>query len=143
MLKSILVGLLLTIVTVGVHVTGTTWWINRLLYLNKTQNNKKFQDLRILFSTATVLLLLHIFEVIIWAVSYLYIEQIDHIDSLEEASYFSIVTFTSLGYGDLVIDNSWRLLSGIQSMAGLFVFGWSTALLFTIFQKIWFSKIMD
>ncbi|MEM1303714.1 MAG: potassium channel family protein, partial [Planctomycetota bacterium] len=57
--------------------------------------------------------------------------------TLEEATYFSTVTFASLGYGDIVITGPWRLLSAIQAMNGLLVFGWSTALLFAVVERIW------
>jgi Ion channel len=141
MIKSILVGLLLTMATVGIHAIGTTWWIERLRRRSKKvkASNSGFRELKILFLTSTLLLFLHILEVAIWAASYLAIPKLDHLRSFEEAAYFSIVTFTSLGYGDIVIGGSWRLLSGIQSMAGLFVFGWSTALLFAIYQRLWYA----
>ncbi len=150
MLKSILVGLLLTMVTVGIHAIGTSWWIERLRRRSKKGkvSNSRFRELKILFSTSTLLLFLHILEVAVWAVTYLAIPKLNHLQkfelqSFEEAAYFSIVTFTSLGYGDIVITSKWRLLSGIQSMAGLFVFGWSTALLFAIFQRLWYADVSE
>ena len=145
MVRSILVGLVLTMITVGIHALGTSWWIERLINDRKQKliSGNRFRELKTLFTTATLLLFLHILEVIVWAGSYLMIPDLDHLQSLEEASYFSIVTFTSLGYGDIVLSGRWRLLSGIQSMAGLFVFGWSTALLFAIFQRLWQSNPPD
>ena len=47
-----------------------------------------------------------------------------------------MVTFTSLGYGDIVVSSSWKLLSGIQAMAGMLVLGGSSALLFTAMNFI-------
>jgi len=139
MLKSILVGAFLTIATVVIHALGTTWWIRRLQQRREStlQVNRLFVQLRILCSTAVVLLLFHILEVHIWACVYMMLPDLAELDDIEEAIYFSTVTFASLGYGDVVISGSWRLLSAIQAMTGLLIFGWSTALLFAVVQRLW------
>jgi len=97
----------------------------------------RFAGLKVLSATATVLLTLHIIEVGVWAVVYLALPDIAEVGTFEEAIYFSTVTFSSLGYGDIVIQGSWRLLTAIESMAGVLIFGWSTALLFAVVQRIW------
>jgi len=56
--------------------------------------------------------------------------------SFEESLYFSLVTMATLGYGDVVLDKSWRILSAIQGANGSFLFGWSTALTFYAVQRI-------
>ena len=141
MLRCTLVGILLTIISVGIHATGTTWWIRRLNANAETklQSLTHFGSLRVLCMTAAFLLILNILEVVVWALAYLAIPD-SQLDTLEETVYFSIVTFTSLGYGDVVIASSWRLLSGIEAIAGLLIFGWSTALLFAVVEKIWESN---
>jgi hypothetical protein len=140
MLESILVGSLLTMVTVAVHASGTAWWI-QVLKVRGEKSKGQAGDLRepmvLLCSTALVLVLLHIVEVGIWAITYRILPGLTPLDSWEEAVYFSTVTFASLGYGDIVIQGSWRLLSAIQAMNGLLLFGWSTALLFSVVQRIW------
>ena len=55
----------------------------------------------------------------------------------ETALYFSFVTFTTLGYGDITLSEGWRLLSGIEALNGLLLVGWTTALLFAIVQRGW------
>ncbi len=142
MFKSIVLGLLLTVATVGIHAAGTSFWIERLkrraAVLAKTSRGWLLH-LRLLGSTAVVLLLLHIVEVTVWALAYLWLN-LAEIQSIEAATYFSTVTFTALGYGDLVIAGPWRMLAAIESMVGLLIFGWSTAMLFTVVQRIWESK---
>ena len=54
--------------------------------------------------------------------------------AFEEALYFSTVTMTTVGYGDLVVARNWRLLAGIQAVNGSFLFGWSTALVFSLVE---------
>jgi len=140
MLKSIAVGALLTIVTVYIHAVCTSWWLQRLPQYRpqETQQRGRFFGTRILCTTATFLLLVHILEVTVWAVAYLFLPNVDELAGLEQAVYFSTVTFASLGYGDVFIEGPpWRLLSAIQSMTGLLIFGWSTALLYAVVQAIW------
>ncbi len=141
MLKSVLVGLILSMITIAIHALGTTWWLQRLRQsanANEELSVISFANqLRILCSTAVVLLSLHIAEVVVWGLTYLMLGDGQALSTFEESIYFSTVTFASLGYGDVVIDNHWRLLSAIQAMTGLLVFGWSSALLFSVVQRIW------
>ncbi|MEM8946293.1 MAG: potassium channel family protein [Planctomycetota bacterium] len=146
MLNSILLGILLTLVTIGIHALGTATWIRHLQARAvrddfESRSGLGFQ-LKLLGSSAIVLLLLHILELTVWAVVYYWWVATDQFRLFEDAVYFSTVTFASLGYGDIVIEGSWRLLSAIQAMAGLFVFGWSTALLFAVVQRIWLADEM-
>ena len=54
--------------------------------------------------------------------------------SMEQAVYFSLVTFTTLGYGDITLDAPWRILTGIEALNGVLLLGWSTALTFAVIQ---------
>jgi hypothetical protein len=58
------------------------------------------------------------------------------ISDLETALYFSTVTFTTLGYGDLTLDASWRLLSALQAANGTIMFGWTTAIVMAAIQRM-------
>ncbi|MBK0400424.1 two pore domain potassium channel family protein [Limibaculum sp. M0105] len=58
-------------------------------------------------------------------------------DTLEEALYFSTVTFTTLGYGDIVLGPEWRLLSAFASANGTIIIGWTTALVFLTVQHVY------
>ena len=68
-----------------------------------------------------------------WAVAYVLVGAIP---SFEPAMYFSTVTFTTLGYGDLVIGDRWRLLAVTQAAAGIIVFGWTTAIVVALLQHV-------
>lgn len=75
-------------------------------------------------------------EAIIWALVYLADPQINVLPDAQTAFYFSMVTFTSLGYGDIVLTGNMRALSAVQAANGLIIFGWTTALIFYYIQKI-------
>jgi hypothetical protein len=48
-----------------------------------------------------------------------------------------MVTFTKLGYGDVVLTGEWRTLEWIQAANGVIIFGWTTALFFYFIQHIY------
>jgi len=141
MAKSIFVGLLLTVATVGIHAGGTSWWVLRLVRVGRDETRKP-HPIRTLCATAAVLLSLQICEVVVWAITYLLLPTLDEVSTLEEAVYFSTVNFTALGYGDIVLTSSWRLLGAIQAMAGLLIFGWSTAVFFAVCQEFWLNGLV-
>lgn len=49
--------------------------------------------------------------------------------------YFSLVSFTTLGYGDVTLNPQWELLGPMEAMAGITVIGLSTAILFAVIQR--------
>ena len=61
-----------------------------------------------------------VLEATVWAGTYLVSGAFDN---LEPAFYFSMVTFTTLGFGDIVLDPSWRILSAIEAANGIIMFG--------------------
>ena len=72
-------------------------------------------------------------EAWLWSLAYL---AVGAIEGAEPALYFSIVTFTTLGYGDIVLAEGWRLLASLQAATGIVVFGWTTALLIAVVQRM-------
>jgi hypothetical protein len=97
------------------------------------------KSLRILIFTGLILVFLHIVQIAIWALTYRALVPAGQLESLEQAVYFSFVTFTTLGYGDITLGEGWRLLSGIEAMNGILLVGWSTAVLFAVVQRVWQS----
>jgi hypothetical protein len=95
----------------------------------------------VLISAMTVWMFLAIvIEAWIWALVYLYNPLITTLPDLETAFYFSMVTFTTLGYGDVVLTGQWRALASIQAANGVIVFGWTTALIFYFIQQVYGKK---
>lgn len=78
-------------------------------------------------------------DVWIWAAVYL---ATGAIEAFEEALYFSTTTFTTLGYGDVVLGREWRLLASFEAANGLIIFGWMTALVIAVIQRFysWSSR---
>jgi hypothetical protein len=91
----------------------------------------------VLVNTALIVFALHAVEIVIWARAYLALVPTNELASFEEAVYFSFVTFTTLGYGDITLSEGFRLLSGIEALNGIILVGWTTAMIFSVVQHIW------
>jgi len=76
-----------------------------------------------------------ILDVILWATFY-YMS--GALPSFEEALYFSTVTFTTVGYGDIVLGPEWRQLATFEAVNGWIIFGWTTALIMAVIQRLYF-----
>jgi hypothetical protein len=87
----------------------------------------------LLLAAVLGIVFLHTLE--IWAYAILFL-QLGAIEGFESALYFSTVSFTSLGYGDIVLGPEWRMLGAIEAANGLILFGWSTAFLFSLMGKV-------
>lgn len=82
---------------------------------------------------AVVLLSVTLIEAGLWSLTYV---AIGAIEDVEKAVYFSVVTFTTLGYGDVVPGEGWRVLAAVQAAVGILVFGWTTSLMITVVQRM-------
>ncbi len=92
----------------------------------------------VILSALTVWMFLAIvLEAGLWALLYLFNPLITALPDLETAFYFSMVTFTTLGFGDVVLTGPWRTLASIQAANGVIIFGWTTALIFYFIQHIY------
>lgn len=134
----LLTALALIVATVVIHGVGTTYWLKYLMHRQATGDGEfsSALRLRIVLLTTIFLIGLHLLEILLWAGAYLAVAA-DELKTLEAATYFSAVTFTTLGYGDITLSTRWRLLSGFQAIDGIVLIGWSTAFLFAVIQRIW------
>jgi hypothetical protein len=139
MIKYALIGAALVVITVMIHAVGTTWWLRvlRYRYADAQGLMQPGKTLHVLIGTVLALLLLHTIEIVVWAYAYVALLPAGVLASFEESVYFSFVTFTTLGYGDITLTENWRLLSGIEALNGIMLVGWTTAMLFAVVQRTW------
>ena len=78
-------------------------------------------------------MLAHTIGVWVWAATF---RILDIFHELEPALYFAIVAFTTLGFGDVLLPQEWRILSGLSAANGLLIFGVSTAFLVEFFSRL-------
>ena len=137
MFIQVLISLAIIAVTIVVHGFGSTWILNYYQKKHDFSNDFKFSKImRLLSYTAILLMLMHYVEIMIWAAAFLIIPEVDQLNSWEEAIYFSSVTYTSLGYGDITLAPVWRIMSGFEAMNGILLIGWSTAMFYAVVQRV-------
>ena len=86
----------------------------------------------IMVATASVLMIAHGLEVFVWALTY---EMVGAVPTGADPLYFAFVNYTTLGYGDVVPVERWRLIGPTTAMCGVLMFGWSTAVIFEVLRK--------
>jgi hypothetical protein len=76
----------------------------------------------------------HLLEIAVWAIFYW---QKECLPDLESAFYFAGVTYSTVGYGDIVLRDNWRLLGPIEGLTGILMCGLSTGLFFATVSKLY------
>ena len=135
MASTILVGLLLVLLCIMVHSAITMFSYNVILW--KYQHGSRFKNVLKIDVVVIAILVATMIEGVLWAISYL---SIGAFDTFEQALYFSMVTYTTLGYGDLVLADDHRLMGAIEAANGVIMLGWSTAIVVFAIQKVYFSS---
>lgn len=128
MLLQLFIGSLLT---VGTIVVGTviSWGIEVLLkkvgpWAHKPPYGPHLMTVLALTLLGTLMMMT--VAVWAWAVAFLVLGVFE---DLESSVYFSLVSFTTLGFGDVLLPKEWRLLGGLAAANGLLLFGLLTAIL--------------
>ena len=134
MLDHLLLATVMVAVTVSVHYGGLVALLALLRNRPKRTANRPLmlQGSAVLF-VVLVLMVLHAVE--IWLYAGLY-RITGALPDLETALYFSTASFTTIGYGDVVLETDWRLIGAIEGANGLLLFGWSTAFLTTTASQL-------
>ena len=126
-------GLLL----ISIFVAGTSFWLmevaitHLLPWLRRAPHRPKL--LFMLCVSATWMLFQLTVGVWVWAVTFLSLEVFHN---METSVYFALVAFTTLGFGDILLPQEWRLLGGLAAMNGLLNIGLVTAVLVETMRQI-------
>ena len=86
------------------------------------------------------IVLLHLIEITTWALFY---ARTDAVADLQSALYFSAVTYTTTGYGDVVLPEEWRLVGAIEALTGILMCGWSTGFFFAVVTRMLMNRRID
>ena len=131
MLTEIAIAAAIVTVCLIIHVAGillmAEWLLSRREELARTASSRQFALLIILLFAG--IMFLHIVQTTLWAVFY-YSQ--DLFSDFETSLYFSMVSFTTLGYGDVLLPRRWRLLGVIEGFSGVLLCGVSTAFIFAV-----------
>jgi polyferredoxin len=138
-LKILVIGAFIIAFNLVLQGLGSVYWLRNIAASVKTENditNNKI--LKVLLYSFLLFTLIHAIHSLVWASCYYLIpETASQFSSFSEAVYFSMVTFTTLGYGDISLSSNWQLLSGLEAINGIMLIGWSTAMMFALIQTIY------
>jgi hypothetical protein len=128
-------ALSLVAVTVSIHATGSLgilWCLTR--YRETGERHFGYvHNTALLSSLVVAVICLHCVEVSCWAAFY---AANQCFPELRTALYFSLNTFSTVGYGDVVLNEEWRLLGGLEAMTGMMMVSWSTVLLLGLSSRM-------
>jgi hypothetical protein len=140
-LREIALAALMILLTTVIHAGGMLLAI-RLLKpkLGRQTESSHAANVYLVGSIIVLMFLVAFLQVSIWALAYVLLGTLDN---FYEAVYFSMVTFTTLGYGDIVPDGHWRLLASSQAANGIIMFGWTTAIVIATVQRVYFRYMPE
>ena len=136
--NQILIGTFMILVSVVFHITALVYLVKTLERIN-TSTQATDENFRIIFflSAATLFVVaVHVIEAWGWAAMYY---MLGEFTEFNQSLYFSVVTVTTLGYGDITLSDRWQLLASFEAMGGLILFGVTVAFLFEILRPL-FAK---
>jgi hypothetical protein len=135
-------GLSLTMLTIAVHTTAVVLMAFGLELRIRTGANKHTPDLRraILIvigrigAVALILAALHGLEGVLWALAYWWLGAVD---SFAQASVYALATMTTFEISGMTLPPRFQMLSALEAVNGVLLFGISTAFLFAVIQVHW------
>jgi hypothetical protein len=95
--------------------------------------HRVLSDLRLFIRVAVWIVILHLVEILAWAGLYVWNTALPDMGT---AVYFSAVTYTTTGYGDVVLPPRWRLDGGVEALTGILMCGWSTGFFVAVVNRL-------
>ena len=118
---------------VAIHLFGGFGVLIRMhRRLQSTPDGSLLFGLGLMFRLFVALILLHTAQVALWALLYRWQLGWD----FDKALYFSTVTYATIGYGDVVPPEGFRVGAAIEGMSGVLLLGWSSAIVFAVVNRL-------
>jgi voltage-gated potassium channel len=124
---------LMVIAVATVHLGGLALLVRLLRSHNRVLRRIRILPLSLLLTAALGIIAIHTFEIWLYAVLYLSLRAFS---DFEQALYFSTVSYATIGYGDVLMPQKWRILGAIEGAVGVIMLGWSTAFLVSLLNKL-------
>ena len=136
MIISLMLGSVTVFITMSIQVVFVVMMIRYLIKIMASDDWKKHSFYFDISVISTVLLMLfagHLLQIAIWAMLFL---KLGEFNTFTTAFYHSAVNFSSLGYGDIVMSERWRLLGALEAGNGVLMFGLSTGTLLSVMNRL-------
>jgi hypothetical protein len=138
MLFATLIAAALVTLTVSAHAAGFSLIVRSIMKLHPVLPTRTWPVTRMILLVTWLLILVHGVEIVMWASFYLWAGCLPDVES---ALYFSGATYTSVGYGDLVLPRPWRMLGPVEALTGVLMCGLSAGLFFALVSKIYQERV--
>jgi hypothetical protein len=132
MIAKLLIASGLVATTVMIHAAGLGMVLAHVLHSPARTDTRFWTITWLLIRIAWLLIVIHMFEIAVWALFFWWEKCLPNIES---AFYFSGVTYATLGYGDLLLPKEWRLFGPLEALTGNLMVGLSIAFFFVIVSK--------
>ncbi len=143
--SNLLVASAMVVMTAFIHLMG----LMVLIWIMRNSRASEHAEISVMRSSTIIMLvilgLFFLHTVQVWLYAALYF-RLGLFGTFEASLYFSTSTFTTVGFGDLVVAPRWRLLAAIESANGFLLLGWSTAFLISLTGRMrsleskWFGE---
>lgn len=137
MIPIIFIAWVLVAVTVAVHAAGLAFLLSGWARWHARAPTRFWPITWLLIRVTWWLILIHLTEVSVWGLFYLWK---GCMPDAESAFYFAGVTYTTIGYGDLVLKEPWRMLGPIEGLTGILMCGLSAGIFFAVVSRIFLTR---
>lgn len=130
----------LILVNVVIHVFGLAFIYDAFTnFLREIKVRRRFmiRFAEVMSATVLLIIVLHALGAIAWALAYL---ALGAIPDAKSAMLYSLSTMTGFGAGNVALPSQWQMMGVLQSLAGVLLFGLTTAFMFAMFQAVWPSQ---
>jgi hypothetical protein len=131
-LMLLIAAISLVVITVVIHAVGFAALLRAMIWSHTLTTSGLHRVTRSLIGLTCWLILIHLLEISIWGLFYFWQ---GCLPDAESAFYFSGVTYTTVGYGDLVLPKPWRMLAPLEALTGILMCGLSTGLFFAVVYR--------
>ena len=133
MLSTIFIAAVLVALTVAVHAVGFALVLRALMKSRSAPPTQPWPITWLLIRITWLLILIHLAEISVWGLFYLWKQCLP---DAESAFYFSGVSYTTVGYGDLVLPKPWRMLGPLEGLTGILMCGLSAGLFVALANRM-------
>jgi len=132
----LLLGCATVFITMSIQIAALVYMLQYMIKILSRAGGQAFSKGKTSYVISMIMMTLfvgHMFQVAIWAGLFM---QVGQFTDFSTAFYHSMVNFASLGYGDIVMSEKWRLLGAIEASNGVLMFGVSAGVMLAVMNRI-------
>jgi hypothetical protein len=134
MIAQLAIGTLIIVINAVLQAEMFSFYARRMekVILFLRSRFRRFTNTATIVVGVLFVMLVHSLQVWIWAFTF---QGVGAFSEMEPALYFSLVAFSTVGFGEITLGPDWRLLSALTAANGFISFGWSTAYMVELVRR--------